>query len=90
MKTKVYHAETLKPGFYYHLDINLNMTRCFYLSGSKKGNKWIYFGDSDDQQYEFRGVKDPEWVALMWTCIPKAEELNELEYYKQNPTDYEL
>lgn len=84
MKTKVYHAETLKPGYYCHLDIKLDMTRCYYLSGTKKGNKWIYFGDSDGW------VKDPKWVALMWTCIPNAEELNDLEYYKQNPTDYEF
>ena len=84
MKKKTYHAETLKPGFYYSLDIHLNMTRCFYLTGSKKGNKWIYLADDEDGEVQY--LPNPEWWSLIWTCIPNAEDLNELEYSETNPT----
>ena len=75
-KKRTYHAETLTPGFYFLA--NENVVRCYYLTGTKKGNKWI----------EMDGIDNPEWWSLIWTCIPTAEELTECKYFKQNPTDY--
>lgn len=88
MKTKTYHSETLKPGFYYPIDINLNMLRCYYLSGSKKGNKWIDLAYFEEGETVF--LNSPEWMSLIWTCIPTSEELNEMEYSKTNPTTWNL
>ena len=46
------YSETVKAGYYLHED------RCFYLTGTLKGNKWIYEDWADEG-----------WVSLTWTCI---------------------
>ena len=63
----------MKKGYYY------NENRCYFLTGSKKGNKWIDLEDLD-----------PEWVSLLWTCLPKEEELSEFnyKYSSLNPTKF--
>lgn len=69
----------MKEGFYY---INTtNWVRCYYLTGEKKGNKWISI-------FEFEPIPNPEWWALNWMNLPNKEELTGYEYFKDNPTDY--
>ena len=86
MKTKTYYAETITPGYYF---VNTpNSIRCYYLSGSKKGNKWIDIAGIDGDELSY--VKNPEWWPLMWNHIPNKEELNKLEYFYYNPTNVNL
>lgn len=63
----------MKIGYY------LTEDRCYYLTGTKKGNKWIYLD-----------IPDPEWCSLVWTCLPKQTEINKSTYYKENPTKFTL
>jgi hypothetical protein len=70
--------KNLKPGFYYYVNENIDTERCFYITGTLKGNKWI----------EIR-VLDPEWTSLFWNCISESE-LNECTYFQENPTKYPI
>jgi hypothetical protein len=73
--SKKKYCETLKPGFYY---INGEESRCFYVTGTTKGNKWI-------DLY----VPNPQWMTLMWNCIDSYE-INLSTFHQQNPTDFSL
>ena len=72
---KNYRADTLKKGFFYLKSEWGN--RCYYLSGGKKGNKWI----------ELLEPK-PQWCTLTWTCIPDDEDLEECIFSEKNPTEF--
>lgn len=76
----------MKKGFY--LIDNHITVRCYYLTGEKKGNKWISIAEIDDQ--ELRYFPDAEWWSLNWMCLPKEEELVDAQYFETNPTDYKL
>lgn len=72
----------MKKGFYYHKgDYD---ERCYYLTGEKKGNKWIHLGTIDGR--DFFVIPNPEWWTLNWMCIPTAEELKDFTYSETNPT----
>lgn len=70
---KTSHADTVIPGYYY------NTNRCYYLTGSKKGNKWI------DLTY-----REPEWWGFAWMCIPSDSELDKMKFSETNPTKYKM
>lgn len=72
----------MKIGYYYKN--TSEYARCFYFSGSKKGNRWIDIR-SDGHTY-----RDTMWMSLMWMCLPKEAELNSEGYihFEQNPTQY--
>ena len=76
----------MKKGFYYHKD-EID-ERCYYLTGEKKGNKWIYIGG--EHNGKFRTDPNPIWMSLIWTCLPKEEELKEYTFSNTNPTPYVL
>lgn len=61
----------MKPGYYLCSD------RCFYLTGTKKGNRWIYLD-----------IPYPEWCSLNWMCLPKNYDLTDSKYSKTNPTKF--
>ena len=72
----------MKEGFYYlKTDI---MTRCYYISGIKKGNKWI------EISWEGETLPNPEWWSLNWMNLPDKEEQTILTYHETNPTIYNL
>jgi hypothetical protein len=76
----------MKKGFYYKKsEID---ERCYYLTGEKSGNKWIYIGGENDGQ--FMTVSDPTWMSLNWTCIPTEKELEGYTLSNTNPTPYVL
>ena len=64
--------EKVTKGYYFLK--NIHSIRVYYLSGEKKGNKWIDLV-----------CHAPEWTSLLWTCIPKESELNRCEYSETNP-----
>jgi len=73
----------MKRGFYY---INTkDDIRCYYLTGEKKGNKWIYIGCEEGIVLD-----GPEWCSLLWTCLPKEEDLKNATFHETNPTEYKL
>ena len=55
-------------GFYLFPD-----DRCYYLSGTLEGNKWIDFDWAEEG-----------WMSLTWTCINK-ESIEGAIYSKENP-----
>lgn len=65
------YCESLAPGFY--LLNATNCKRCFYITGTLKGNKWI------DLE-----VPNPAWMSLMWTCINK-DTLSDCTFYENDP-----
>jgi hypothetical protein len=75
---KLKFCETVKPGFYYSLCTNskgeITNHRCYYLTGSTKGNKWINL-----QSFE------PSWFCLMWNVIKKDKGLENCKYSETNP-----
>lgn len=74
----------MKKGFYY---INSEwFERCYYISGTKSGNKWIDIRTVN----EGLSVKIPgaQWVSLNWMCIPPIPELKKMTYHKDNPTKF--
>jgi hypothetical protein len=76
------YCETLKPGFYYIKGegVNIGIHRCFYLTGTTKGNKWIELV-----------VKNPQWTSLMWNTVSSCSyEIELSQYYEENPTDHQL
>lgn len=70
------YCEMLKLGFY--LVNETNCFRCFYLTGTTSGNKWINLS-----------VPNPQWNALMWTCINKYE-VDFATFHNTNPTEFVL
>jgi hypothetical protein len=62
--------------------------RCYYLTGEKKGNKWIEIAGLNDNKLVF--LPSPEWVSLMWTCLPDEEELSKCTYSESNPMSYKF
>lgn len=76
----------MKKGFYY---LKSKYTiRCYYLTGEKKGNKWIEIeGYNDDKLCK---IPDAEWMGLMWNFIPKEEEIKRCLYTETNPTEFKL
>ena len=64
----------MNQGFYL-----IETDRCYYLTGTKKGNRWINLDDPD-----------PEWMSLIWTCLPKEKEILKSTYHKTNPTQFNL
>lgn len=66
----------MKRGFY--IVSNDFTIRCYYISGEKKGNKWIEIAGYDDGTLHRYG--DAEWMALLWTCLPSEEELKDAIY----------
>ena len=83
MATKIKYCETLKPGFYYIKGEKIGRSyigaRCFFITGTTKGNKWIELEDSPN----------PQWMALMWNCIDPYE-INLSVYHQQNPTIFSI
>jgi len=76
----------MKKGFYY---INSKFSRrCYYLTGEKKGNKWIDIAGWDDNH--LIDLPAPIWMALLWTCLPTEDELKDSEYSEENPTNHIL
>jgi hypothetical protein len=75
-----------KPGFYYCNDPYDE--RCYYLTGEKSGNKWIYIAGIDGNKKV--PVPNPEWMSLVWTCLPKKDELEGAEYSEENPTNFKI
>jgi hypothetical protein len=68
------YCETLTPGFY--LIEETFAYRCYYLTGTTKGNKWINLN-----------VPNPKWTGLMWNAItPDDNDLT--HYHQQNPTSF--
>ena len=61
---------SVTPGFYL-----LPNDRCYYLTGTLGGNKWIDFDWADEG-----------WSSLMWTCINK-ECIEDAIYSEENPID---
>ncbi len=79
----------MKAGYYYHK--TNSDERCFFLTGEKKGNKWIYIGGTGGEiPDQFYYLKDACWMSLIWTCLPSEEELKEYTYSETNPTNFEL
>ena len=75
----------MKKGFY-HLK-NEDFERCYYLTGEKKGNKWIDIKSLGESLVE---THDFGWWALNWMCLPDEEEHKKLVYSKENPTNFKL
>lgn len=69
---KAKYCETLEPGFY------LVPSRCLYVTGTTKGNKWIPLD-----------VPEPEWNTLMWNCIEKYV-IDRAVRYDENPTEFKF
>jgi hypothetical protein len=65
------YCEVVEPGYYF-ID-NEYEKRCYYLTGERKGNKWIELQ-----------VSSPKWMSLAWTSI-EADMLRNSTYYKNNP-----
>ena len=80
------HIEDVKRGFYY-LN-NEYSERCYFLSGDKKGNKWIDIAGING--IEKVPMPDPQWTTLIWTCIPKENELSECSFHEENPTIFNI
>ena len=72
----------MKKGFYY---VNTKwFERCYYVSGTEKGNKMI------DIRTVNAGVSvntnDKSWLEMDAWCLPPVPEMNKFEYSKDNPT----
>jgi hypothetical protein len=72
-------VETLRPGFYFKPEIKIRNyvepARCFYITGSLKGNKWVDFDNHS-----------PKWMPLSWTSIDK-DMMIDTTYHVSNPTN---
>jgi hypothetical protein len=75
----------MKKGFYY-LNTAVS-TRCYYLTGEKKGNKWIELAGMNEVKVP---VPNPEWWALNWMNLPNQDELKKTTYSETNPTNIPL
>lgn len=60
---------------------------CFYISGVKKGNKFIQL--KSVQRGMFLPNNDASWLDLSWTCV-NARELESCDFYEINPTEFKL
>jgi hypothetical protein len=84
---------TFKPGFYYRNDERHES--CVYLSGEKKGNKWIpirtiAWNDEANANVSTL-VPGARWTTLSWMCIKSAiEDMPGYTYHETNPTKFEL
>lgn len=79
------HKEKMKKGFYY---ANTQyFERCYYLSGTDKGNKWIDIRTvSGTESVRF---PKPEWKEIVnWMGLPTPFDLIRMEYHTTNPTKY--
>jgi hypothetical protein len=76
------YCETLKPGFYLEEDMN----RCYYITGTTKGNKWIDFSP----RKELTIHNTPFWNSLMWNAITPLDGFENMKYSVENPTDYDI
>ena len=76
----------MKKGFYY---INSEwFERCYYISGTKSGNKWIDIRSvNEGLSVEIPGA---QWVALNWMCLPPVPELKKMTYHYSNPTKFKI
>ncbi len=74
----------MKKGFYYFKTENVE--RCYYLTGEKKGNRWISLGGINGN--EFVNDPDPQWMNLNWMCVPKKDDIKRCIYSEINPTKY--
>lgn len=79
----------LLPG-YYLIDNHITQ-RCYYITGTKKGNKWIetevMHWCEELNRHERLPLPNCGWWALNWMCIPKvgSDELVGAVYYEENP-----
>ena len=74
----------MKKGFYlYSTETD---KRCYYLTGEKKGNKWIYLGGMGEDGFVY--IENPQWMGLNWMCLLKEDELKDCVYFEYNPTNY--
>jgi hypothetical protein len=67
------YCETLKVGFYL-----IQGDRCFFTTGTTKGNKWINLDEPN-----------PQWNSIMWNCIDKYE-IDLSVFHTENPTKFNL
>lgn len=65
-------CETLLPGYYYLRTKNVH--RCFYATGTTRGNKWIDLTDPK-----------PQWMDLLWNCM-SSDEIIASTFHTENPT----
>jgi hypothetical protein len=70
------YCETLTPGFY--LIKETFSYRCYYITGTTKGNKWINLN-----------VPNPQWTGLMWNCIT-TDDIPLCTLHSTNPTNFVL
>jgi len=70
------YCETLQPGFY--LIEETFSYRCYYITGTTKGNKWINLN-----------VPNPQWTGLMWNCIT-VDDISLCTLHSTNPTNFVL
>jgi hypothetical protein len=70
------YCETLTPGFYIIEETFSN--RCFYITGTTKGNKWINLS-----------VPNPQWTGLMCNGIDEYS-IGLSTIHSTNPTNFVL
>ena len=89
MGKKKQEYEQIPKGFY----LTNDNTRCYYVSGSTKGNKWIVLGHINSDG--FKPIEDTQWNGLMWWCLLTdidvgLDALNDTTFYTTNPTQYTI
>ena len=70
------YCETLQPGFYIIEETFSH--RCFYITGTTKGNKWINLA-----------VPNPKWTGLMSNGIDEYS-IGLSTIHSTNPTSFAL
>lgn len=78
----------MKKGFYYFK--TSTSIRCYYLTGEKKGNKWIDIADDCNQTGKMTPISDSQWMSLIWTCLPNKNIIDQCTFHETNPTVFNL